>query len=161
MKSLFKITEEFIELNNKLIESEGVIDEETDKLLYINKEELEIKSFNYVYVIKQNEAIIEKAKQEIERLSRIKKSLENANSRLENSIETAMNIYEINEIKTDLTKINFRKSESVEIEDDTLIPNEYIIWDKKIEKNKIKKAIKDGIEVPGIKIITNKNLQIK
>jgi hypothetical protein len=67
------------------------------------------------------------------------------------------------ELKTDNLKINFRKSTSVEIEDETLIPELYFetVVTKKIIKKDIGDILKAGLEVPGAILKNNKNLQIK
>ena len=61
------------------------------------------------------------------------------------------------------SKISYRKSDSVEVADIEMLPEEYV--KTKIEKNPdkvaIKNAIKDGKEIKGAKIITNYNIQIK
>lgn len=59
--------------------------------------------------------------------------------------------------------LSLRKSESVSIEDEKLIPAEFttIVQDIKISKTDIKKAIKEGQEVPGATLIQNMSLQVK
>lgn len=64
---------------------------------------------------------------------------------------------------TNQVSIGFRKSESVLIEDESKIPFEFIR--EKVEtapdKTLIKKVLKNGEEVPGCRISTNTNIQIK
>jgi hypothetical protein len=69
----------------------------------------------------------------------------------------------IAEIKTELFKYSFRKSESVEIIDETKIWENYtqIIETKKIDKMKIKEDLKNWIEIDWVKLLQNKNLQFK
>lgn len=58
---------------------------------------------------------------------------------------------------------SFRKSTATEIDDESQIPQEYIkqTITESIDKTAIKKAIQDGKEIPGAKLITRQNLQIK
>ena len=74
-----------------------------------------------------------------------------------------MDLFDIYELKTATLKINFRKSESVIIENEYLIDNKFLIAKTTITPNKIaiKDAIKAGEFVAGAFISENKNLQIK
>lgn len=58
---------------------------------------------------------------------------------------------------------SFRKSTATEIDDESQIPQAYIkqIITERIDKTAIKQAIQNGEEVPGAKLITRQNLQIK
>lgn len=56
----------------------------------------------------------------------------------------------------------FRKSTSVAIDDENLIPSGYLVAQKpKVDKVAIKKALNAGIEVAGCRLETKNNLQIK
>jgi hypothetical protein len=57
--------------------------------------------------------------------------------------------------------LSWRRSESIEITDESLIPIDYIRTKIEIDKAGIKRAMKDGIEIPGSKIKVKMNLQIK
>lgn len=57
--------------------------------------------------------------------------------------------------------ISWRKSESVEIDDVTIIPSEYWKVKTDLDKMGIKKALKAGAQVSGARIVTNNNIQIK
>jgi len=72
-----------------------------------------------------------------------------------------MLVFGIDEIKTPIVKINFRKSETVEIDEN--LSEEYIktTITTAPDKIKIKQAIKDGIVVYGARIVEHKNIQIK
>jgi hypothetical protein len=74
-----------------------------------------------------------------------------------------MDTFQIEEIKTPLVKINFRKSETVEVEDVNLLPSLYKVVKvtEQADKVAIKSALKDGIFISGCRIKTHTNLQIK
>lgn len=56
----------------------------------------------------------------------------------------------------------FRKSTSVAIDDEDIIPSGYLVAQKpKVDKTAIKKALNAGIEVAGCRLETKNNLQIK
>ena len=69
----------------------------------------------------------------------------------------------IDSIKTDLATFSLRKSESTDIENIEQISQEFITVKQTFvpDKTAIKKAIKEGREVAGAKVVTNYNLQIK
>ena len=74
-----------------------------------------------------------------------------------------MQLFDISELKTPTLKINFRKSESVDIADLNLLESEYkkVTITETADKTAIKDAIKNGIQVTGAVLKTNLNLQIK
>jgi hypothetical protein len=55
---------------------------------------------------------------EIKRLNELKKARLKTIERLETTVSNAMQLYQINRLETPTLKINFRKSESVEIDND-------------------------------------------
>jgi len=59
------------------------------------------------------------------------------------------------------TTIGWRKSTSVEIVDPAALPAAYVVMEPKYEKKLIGDALKDGQTVPGARMITNNNIQIK
>lgn len=65
--------------------------------------------------------------------------------------------------KTDKVVMSFRRSESVHITDEYLIPDEYKTFTvvKKPDKTVIKKALKDGKEIMGCELVEKNNVQIK
>lgn len=63
---------------------------------------------------------------------------------------------------TSRVAISFRKSESVNIEDITAIPEEYLKYkDPEPDKTAIKSMLKSGKKVPGAELVQNQNIQIK
>ena len=63
--------------------------------------------------------------------------------------------------KTERVKVSFRKSESLEIFDDTNVPDDYIKIKREVMKDELKKAIKCGLFVDGAEIVVKQNIQIK
>ena len=160
-KSLFQIEKEYLDIAQQL--TEGEITLELENALMINEKELQNKSVNYCFVIKQMEADCDTIDNEIKRLQGLKKVRENAAERLKKSIKNAMLIYNVEEIKTALIKINFRKSESVEIVNESQLSEEYTTTKTTTTPNKtaIKDAIKAGVDVEGAVLVINQNIQIK
>ena len=161
MKSLYEISTEALEIASLL--EQGELTEELENLLLISQSELQNKSVNYAYVCKSFENDVSSIDQEIKRLGSLKKSKINAVDRLKETMKTAMNIYGIEEIKTPTIKINFRKSESVEIINessiDAIFKSSKVV--ESIDKIAIKKAIKEGNNIEGAILNINQNIQIK
>lgn len=58
--------------------------------------------------------------------------------------------------------ITYRTSQSVEIDDIKKIPDEYLRYkDPEPDKTALKKAIKDGVDIPGVHLTNKVNMQIK
>lgn len=162
-KSIFQIEKEFILLNEQIIQDEGILSPETEQALAINEAELTRKAEGYFYVVKKNEGDISTIDKEIDRLSYIRSALANANKRLKESVDNAMKLYQIEEIKTPMVKINYRKSTETVIDDAELLPPEFvkITVTKSPMKAEIKKAIYEGQTIPGAHLQDNKNIQFK
>lgn len=161
--SIYNITSEYQLLINKIIEAEGEITPEIEALLTINKEQLQDKGINYAYVIKQCDSDCDTIDLEIKRLNALKKVRSNLSERLKNTISSAMQLFEVEEIKTPLIKLNFRNSESVEITNEAQLAEKFLVVKTVVtpDKKAIKEAIKSGEFVEGATISYNRNLQIK
>lgn len=161
--SLYQIEQTYLTLVESLIENGGELTPELETELSINKEQLQNKGVCYGFIVKELEGNIDLIDLEIKRLQALKKPLVNSIDRLKNNLSQAMQMFEVTELKTPLLKINFRKSESVEIEDIDLLDADFVktTITKAADKIAIKEAIKAEIPVRGAVLITNYNLQIK
>ncbi len=161
MMSIYNITDDFSQIMAEIESNGGEISPEIDEKLQINQFNLIEKTTNYVHVIKTLDSECDIIDDEIKRLQELKKQRSNFTQSLKDRLKNAMQAMELTEIKTALNKINFRKSESVEIIDESILPNNVLIYEPKIDKKKIKEIIKNGGQVFGAKIVENQNLQIK
>lgn len=161
MMSIYNITDDFSQIMAEIESNGGEISPEIDEKLQINQFNLIEKTTNYVHVIKTLESECDIIDIEIKRLQELKKQRSNFTQSLKDRLKNAMQAMELTEIKTALNKINFRKSESVEIIDESILPSYVLIYEPKIDKKKIKEIIKNGGQVFGAKIVENQNLQIK
>lgn len=161
MMSIYNITDDFSQIMAEIESTGGEISPEIDEKLQINQFNLIEKTTNYVHVIKTLDSECDIIDIEIKRLQELKKQRSNFTQSLKDRLKNAMQAMELTEIKTALNKINFRKSESVEIIDESILPNNVLIYEPKIDKKKIKEIIKNGGQVFGAKIVENQNLQIK
>jgi hypothetical protein len=161
--TIYQIEQSYNQLAEELIENGGELSPSLAEALAITEEQLQNKSVAYSFVIKQMDADVDIIDAEIKRLQALKKQREKASEYLKERIKHAMDTFQIDEIKTPLVKINFRKSETVEVEDVNLLPLSYKVVKivETADKASIKAALKDGVEVTGCRIETHRNLQIK
>jgi hypothetical protein len=161
--SLYNIQQEYISLAESIIDNDGLLSEEMEAALQINKDQLESKSQCYGFIVRQLEGECDMIDNEIKRLEAMKKSRGKTVDRLKESVSKAMQLYEIDKIETPTLKISFRKSESIEIEEESLIDEKYMTvkTTKTPDKKAIKEAIKAGEIVLGVTLKENQNIQFK
>ena len=158
---MYQIQSEYQQIADAL--TTGELTPELEQALAISEHELEVKSVNYSFVIKDINDEISIINAEIDRLKDLKKVRENALERLKTNISNAMQLFQVDEIKTPLIKINFRKSEAVEVDNMALLDVKFLNEKVTItvDKMAIKEAIKNGEDVNGARLVINNNIQIK
>jgi len=161
--SLFEIESQYRLLADTLIEAGGELTDGMETALQINKTDLETKARSYGYVVLDLESEVEQIDAQIKRLSAMKSARNKTIDRLKETVSNAMQLFEISEVKTATLKLNFRKSESVEIDNLDLLDATYKVEKVSVTANKvkIKEDIKAGINVLGAVLQVNQNLQIK
>jgi hypothetical protein len=161
--SIYQIEQSYNQLAEQLIDNDGELTTELSEQLAITEEQLQNKSVAYSFVIKEMDADVDIIDAEIKRLQAAKKQREKASEYLKDRIKHAMDLFSIDEIKTPLVKINFRKSETVEVNDVNALPAAFKVVKvtEQADKAAIKAALRDGVEVIGCRIETHRNLQIK
>lgn len=156
--SLYEITEGI----NKV---EEFIDDEEQLTIYLDSLNIQFeeKISNILKYRRTLELTSDAIKNEIERLSSLKKFYDNKGENLKKYIGYSMLKTKKENLELETAKLSFRKSESIEVENAELIPSEYIIIKevKQVDKIAIKKAIKNGETVNGAILKQNLNLQIR
>lgn len=159
--SIYNLEAEYLQLAEQIIENGGEVTPELEQALAINKESLEVKAVKYGYVKKDIENDIKSIDEEIKRLQALKSSRVNTIARLEETVKTAMKLYQIDEIKMQNLKIWFKASEAVKIEDESLIPAKYkkktVIYT--ISKKDILADLKAKKKVKGASLDKRDNIQ--
>ena len=155
-----------LDLQNLLIESiddDGVVDTLISNALEVKEKEFTEKAVAVATVYRKFDNEISLYESEIKRLQDYKKRLENCCDRVKANLSTACERLGIEKIDGLYANISFRSSESVEIDDITLIPKEYLVEkvEVKPDKTAIKNALNGGVEIQGAHIEKKKNLQIK
>lgn len=133
--------------------------EEEIKALLVNK------GAQIIAQSRHTELTIDAVKSEIDRLGKIKKSLESKKEFYKKYIIRSMENAGIEEIKTDIGKIKLTKGRGkTEIYDPKLLDEKYtriIPEEREPDKELIKKAITEGQEVQGARIVFEHGLSIK
>lgn len=159
--TLYNITSEQLRINELLEESGGELTPEIEEALMLNAENFEIKADGYIESISRYKALAEAADVRIKEMQRIKKTAENIEKRLKERLLQAMMVMEVDKMEIGLRKLSFRNSTAVSITDETHIPAEYIIVETKVDKMKIKDALKNGEIIPGAELVNNRSIQIR
>lgn len=169
MASIYNISNDLKKIYEDLDNGNG-IDLETGEIkpeimqqLSISRNELETKAVDYGYVIKAFDDEIDIIDREIERLEERKAYVKKNKERMKTIVGSAMEEFGINKIKSETLQLSFRKSESVDIFDESLVDEKFkkVKTEISLDKTAIKNAIKNGEDVQGAKIVEKNNLQIK
>ena len=98
-------------------------------------------------------------KEEKDNLAKRQKVAENKAASLKTFLSSYLNG---EKFKTAKVAISYRKSDSVDIAEGAVIPEEYLKYSEPTpDKIGLKAALKAGEEFPGISIVTSNNIQIK
>jgi len=160
--NLYEINKDLQNLILSAIDEDGVLDESKESAideLALAKEE---KLLNCAKYIKNEMAFIDMIKAEEKALSARRKSIENRVEWVKKYVLS--NIEAGEKVKDAQAQIGTRKSEAVEIFDETLIPKDlcnHIPETWKADKTAIKKAIKSGEDIEGAKVVERLNLTVK
>ena len=164
MTNIFKIKKEYLDLIEQVMANDGEFTAEILQKLEINESELKEKAVNYAKYINKLKSDIDIIDLEIKRLNELKAVNKNKIEVLKDIVQNSMKLYKIDKIDSPTLKLSFRKSESVRIIDESIIPHNFLktIIKTEPDKKSLKQAIKASDEgVLGAEIIVNYNLQIK
>jgi hypothetical protein len=99
---------------------------------------------------------------EIERLNAYREKIRKGKELLKNRLSQAMQQFGIERISSPTINLSFRKSEAIEITEESAIPAAYLDQPPPtVSKSRIKDALKAGTLVPGANLVTRQNLQVK
>lgn len=154
MASLYEINEEIL----------SCVDMETGEIIDMDKlQELQMKFDDKVEGIALwvknllSEAAAIKA--EKDKLAERQKACENKAKSLK---EYLAKFLSGQEFKTARVSISYRKSDSAEVEDANVLPEEFLKFaEPEVRKADLKKALKEGVEIEGATLVEHQNIQIK
>ena len=152
MKNIFELTHEYAEIEAILIENEGLLTEELEGRLKINREELTAKGEGYHAIINKSKREAAMIDEEIKRLSGLKKVRENTAERLKERLLEAMRLYDVKKIPLLTGSITLVQTEKIDVEDETQIPERFwkTVTTTSLQKAEVNKAVKEGEEIPGV-----------
>lgn len=162
VNKLFPIQQEYMRLMMQVEEAEGEITPEIEAALQFTEQRLQSEGAEVGYVIKSWQYMQDAVESEIERLNKMKAKLNKGKELLKTKLSQAMQQFGVERITGDTITISFRRSEGVEIIDESIVP--LIYKDQPpptISKTRIKDDMKTGIVVPGVELVRRKNIQIK
>lgn len=153
------------EIDKALMDFEFEVDEETGEILNASDlDELQMarqdKIENIGLYIKNLEAEKEAVKHEkdnfADREKRLGKKIESLKGYLGYALQGQ-------KFSTPKVAVSFRKSESVLVKDEYLVPDKYCEFTmvRKPNKTNLKKALKDGEEIMGVELVEKNNINIK
>jgi hypothetical protein len=167
MASLWQLTQEELSFISLMEENGGEVTDEVMEDLAIRRENFSHKAEAYAKFILKLESESDQAAAEIKRIQAIKKAKDKTVERLRENLLAALMLFGqedskgVKRFETPLAKLSTRKSVSVEILDEAIIPNEFWVVKKEVSKSTISQAIKDGSEVPGAQMRENLSLSIR
>ncbi len=152
------------ELVKEVENFEFEVDEETGEIL--NADQLELIELErntkieqlclYIKNLKSDAAAY---KAEKDSFAKKQKAAENKAESIKNYIQSAL---AGEKFKTNRVTISYRKSEQVECPDITAVDDDYLRYkEPELDKEKIKQALKQGVEVNGCMLIEKQNMQIR
>lgn len=154
---LYELTEIYLNLKDMDIEEEDL----NSALENIN-DEIETKADNIAKVLRDFDGDIEALKSEEERLAKKRKAIENRQRQLKEYLQNAMLALDKRKFKTDLFSFNIqRNAPSLKILDESKIPDDYYKIEKKLNKNDLKEAVKNGLFEDAAELVQTESLRIR
>lgn len=177
MASLYEIDQRLLNLQYYGVDSEtGEVATTEEDFIRMFEEihmDMETKFVNTACFIKNLRSDIEDFKAEEAKLKKRRQAKENLANRLEKSMDTVIkhHLYNVDEefdtvnkwvLDKPQARLSYRKSTKLDIYDEAKLSDDYktTVETVKIDTDKIKQDIKNGVEVDGAQIVKNLNLQI-
>ncbi|WP_107842019.1 siphovirus Gp157 family protein [Metasolibacillus meyeri] len=157
MATLYELTGALLQLQRMIEDGNEGLEDTLESIELATADKLE----GYAMVIKNIESDIEGLKAEEKRLAERRKAMESNVKRMKDSMYDALLTVEGNRLKTDKFTFSLRKSTSVQIEDESLIPQQFIQTETKISKTELSKALKNGESIAGASLVENQSLSIR
>lgn len=154
---LYELTEMYLNLKDMDIE-EGDLNAALENI----DDEIETKADNIAKVLRDFDGDIEALKSEEERLAKKRKAIENRQKYLKEYLQNAMLVLDKRKFKTDLFSFNIQKNApSLKILDESKIPEDYYKIEKKLNKNDLKEAVKNGLFEDAAELVQTESLRIR
>ena len=154
---LYEITEAY----NSLLDAD--LDEETiEQSLKVIDDEFDVKAENIAKLISSINGDIETLKSEERRLADRRRSYEKKIESLKNYLFNNLQMVDKKRIQTPLYKISIQKNPAkLVVKDEKRVPDEYFKTVKRLDKAKLKDAVKDGLETDYAELVQEEGLRIR
>lgn len=159
--NLFKLSQNHMSVI-RMAENEEM-DEETlkDTLDSIN-ESIELKVENTAYVIKTLEANAKAYKDEMDRMAKSKKTIDNNIKNMKLYIQQAMEQTGIDRVEGKLIKVTIQNNnQSVRVDNEEALKEYFIEQAPKLDKKALLADLKNGVEVYGAELQQTRSIRIK
>ena len=162
MSTLYELTGDYLQVAGMIDDPD--IDAQTiaDTLEAIGGE-IEDKAENYAKVIANATAERDGLANEIDRLTRRKRAIDENTKRMKEALQQAMQITGKTKFKTPLFSFGIQKNPaSVQIDEGATIPDKYLIaQEPKIDRKGMIADLKEGIEIKGCTLTQSESLRIR
>lgn len=123
---------------------------------------IEDKADNYAVIIADLSAQESKLKAEIDRLTKRRQTLRNNAERMKQSLQIAMETVGKEKMKTDYYSYTIQKNPpKLVLDDERIVPEDYFITRRELDKVSLKDALKAGQEVRGAHLEQTESLRIR
>lgn len=164
---LYEITEQLKNVAELLTNPEFAENQDVQAALDAIQEDFDKKAESVVYVIKNAESEVGAIDVEIKRLQAMKKQRQNGIERIKDYLKINMASTDTKSIKCPLFSISYREQAggAVELDEELFLSNnvneDFVTVKITPNKTEIKKALKDGVEIVGAKLVDSKVLTIR
>lgn len=123
---------------------------------------IEDKADNYAVIIADLSAQESKLKAEIDRLTKRRQTLRNNTDRMKQSLQQAMETVGKEKMKTDYYSYTIQKNPpKLVLDDERIVPEDYFVTKRELDKASLKDALKTGQEVRGAHLEQTESLRIR
>lgn len=163
MPKLYEIAEDFRAVEEALLEAE---DEELKEILKSSLEtvegELEAKLEGMVKLMKNFEAEAEMFKAEEKRLQAKKQAAQKRADSIKEYMDFTLKSLGIKKAQAGLWKLTIQKNPpSLDIHDESKIPEEYFVTKRELDKRELLKALKNGSTFAGVELKQSESLRVR
>ena len=173
--TLYQLASEWQRIEDELWESGGELTPELESEMTETKESLVRKVDGYSALYRKLQSVKDAASAEIDRLMKLKRTADKAQTRLKERLKWNMDVLNIDNLEGTLCKINRRKSSSLNVDEDVMLEPyrakigklisalpPYMDVKVEISKKAISEQFKDtGILPAGCERVQNETIQIR
>ena len=156
---LYELTSAYEQLLEQAEEMDPEVFQDTLESI---EDAIEEKAQNIAKLIRNLEGDIEVLKQEEQRLKRRRTSLESKVKSIKDYLKNELEGAGIDKVKSAHFNISIRNNPpKVLVEDEKLIPSDYMIPKYSPDKKVLKELLQSGKEIPGVRLIQERGVQIR